>query len=609
MKSCSRKILELFYNAKHSGRVMKPDAIGRVGEDDDGLVIELTWRVIDGIIEEAKFRAFGNPNAIAITSLMTDNIIGKNIEEAMQMDESVITDNLDEFRPEYIEAYDMVHVAMVEAYNNYLKRQNRKSDAEQVRYVKVEREITEEEREAGLLHQVEDEVSMVEVVETERRGRGRPRKPVDENAVVEIGEKRGRGRPRKERPEGEIEVIGEKRGRGRPRKIVDESEIVVTEKRGRGRPRKPVDENAVVEIGEKRGRGRPRKDTLTLKKIEIVADNQNIQETVIEVTDDKTKFNIPNDFDAEATESLDNLIGPREESSKQNDFVENLIANKLIDEDDETFDADYDLFKSNIRNIFSGKETNSASYGTTRTHTTSSEMSDKNSNTVIQDIEEISATQNEEVGVDQNEVSIEEKRGRGRPRKEVDEIEVVDEGEKRGRGRPRKIVEEQDEKADHEKRGRGRPRVNPVSSITRSLNTPGGVPIRNNTQDIVFASKNVTTTNININVTKTTTTNEENESVSDYARNVNITSVQQNSSLSAPSELLKRQEIEVDDEVEIEPVQQTGIQFKDFDDDDFDDDMDEDFDEDIEEVEEDSEIKDEAPKGGIEDLLKALLGD
>ncbi|MBQ3502549.1 MAG: iron-sulfur cluster assembly scaffold protein, partial [Clostridia bacterium] len=259
MKSCSRKILELFYNAKHSGRVMKPDAIGRVGEDDDGLVIELTWRVIDGIIEEAKFRAFGNPNAIAITSLMTDNIIGKNIEEAMQMDESVITDNLDEFRPEYIEAYDMVHVAMVEAYNNYLKRQNRKSDAEQVRYVKVEREITEEEREAGLLHQVEDEVSMVEVVETERRGRGRPRKPVDENAVVEIGEKRGRGRPRKERPEGEIEVIGEKRGRGRPRKIVDESEIVVTEKRGRGRPRKPVDENAVVELCETRGRGRPRK--------------------------------------------------------------------------------------------------------------------------------------------------------------------------------------------------------------------------------------------------------------------------------------------------------------------------------------------------------------
>ena len=65
MKTCNRKILELFYNANHSGRVAKPDAIGRVGEDSDGLVIEITWRVVDGVIEDAKFRAFGNPNAIA----------------------------------------------------------------------------------------------------------------------------------------------------------------------------------------------------------------------------------------------------------------------------------------------------------------------------------------------------------------------------------------------------------------------------------------------------------------------------------------------------------------------------------------------------------------
>ena len=49
MKACNRKILELFYNAKHTGRITKPDAIGRVGEDSDGLVIEITWRIIDGV--------------------------------------------------------------------------------------------------------------------------------------------------------------------------------------------------------------------------------------------------------------------------------------------------------------------------------------------------------------------------------------------------------------------------------------------------------------------------------------------------------------------------------------------------------------------------------
>ena len=79
MKTCNRKILELFYNAKHTGRISKPDAVGRVGEDDEGLVIEISWRVVDGIIEDAKFRAFANPNAIAITSLMVDNIISKSV--------------------------------------------------------------------------------------------------------------------------------------------------------------------------------------------------------------------------------------------------------------------------------------------------------------------------------------------------------------------------------------------------------------------------------------------------------------------------------------------------------------------------------------------------
>ena len=103
MKTCNRKILELFYNAKHTGRITKPDAVARVGEDDEGLVIELTWRVIGGVIADAKFRAFANPNAIAITSLMVDNIIGKSVDEAMLIGEEVIIDNLGEFLPEYLE--------------------------------------------------------------------------------------------------------------------------------------------------------------------------------------------------------------------------------------------------------------------------------------------------------------------------------------------------------------------------------------------------------------------------------------------------------------------------------------------------------------------------
>ena len=62
------------------------------------------------------------------------------------------------------------------------------------------------------------------------------------------------------------------------------------------------------------------------------------------------------------------------------------------------------------------------------------------------------------------------------------------------------------------------------------------------------------------------------------------------------------------EEIEIEPVKNDGIAFKDIEDD-FDDFDEIENDDEIEDVEDGEEVKDEAPKGGIADLLKALLGD
>ena len=217
-------------------------------------------------------------------------------------------------------------------------------------------------------------------------------------------------------------------------------------------------------------------------------------------------------------------------------------------------------------------------------------------------------------------VEVGEKRGRGRPRKERPEGEEIVVGEKRGRGRPRKIVDETAVVEVGEKRGRGRPkkivietvesvseparRVDTVNSLTRSLSSPGGMPSFGGNQDIVFASKNVTTTNININVTKTTTSVDDNQSISnDYSKNVNYSSVQENSTISAPAEVLEQ-----DDEIEVEPAVElsSSKRYDDFDDD-FDDNAD--LEDEADDYVDDSHIKDEAPKGGIEDLLKALLDD
>ena len=552
MKTCNRKILELFYNAKHTGRISKPDAVARVGEDDEGLVIELTWRVIGGVIADAKFRAFANPNAIAITSLMVDNIIGKSVDEAILIGEEIIIDNLGEFRPEYLEAYDVVREAIHEAYNNYQKRQTRNVTTEVQEFDYEQYRAThdlDEDEEIDFI-KIQRELQTSETVEIgEKRGRGRPRKPVDPNAVVEVGEKRGRGRPRKEVDLNAIVEVGEKRGRGRPRKErpeVDETIEVV--KRGRGRPRKEVDPNAVIEVGEKRGRGRPKKEI---------------------------KYTFPNDLDEVINdEEIEQLI--MGDSARKTEPVKQIETTSILNEDDDIFESNYDLFKSNIRNILSGKEVESKNYKETNTEhvqkistlklendtNTLSVVDEKAEEAEIEDVV-ITSAQNTEIEIDNTEsqtvkrgrgrprkevdpnevVEVEEKRGRGRPRKEVGEEELANEGEKRGRGRPRKIVIEEVEEA--EKRGRGRPRLTPINSLTRSL-APTGLA-SHNTQDIVFASKNVTTTNININVTKTSTSVEGNKATSDdYSHSTTIS--QQKVEITVPNNKLE------DEEIEVEPV-------------------------------------------------------
>ena len=516
MKACNRKILELFYNAKHTGRISKPDAIGRVGEDDEGLVIELTWRVIGGIIAEAKFRAFANPNAIAITSLMVDNMIGKSVEDALSLGEEVIIDNLGEFLPEYLEVYDMVRECIAEAYNNYLKRQTRSEESVQFDYEQYRATHNIEEGQEIDVKQIQRE--LYGEVKVERRGR--PRKEVDPNAVVEVGEKRGRGRPRKEVNPDEIVEIGEKRGRGRPKKEV--------------RFNLPSDLDDVIEDEEL--------DSL--------------------INGNSSKSNIVEDT---------NLVEVEENAQiYTNDVTENVLEQNSAD----MFEADYDLFKSNIRNILSGKELSSKSYTHNSTISTNSEIENGQVTDNVTDT-------NVEVEAD-----TEIKRGRGRPRKEVDISQVEDDGEKRGRGRPRKIVIEEVED-DREKRGRGRPRLQPINSLTRSL-TPNSLLSHSN-QDIVFASKNVTTTNININVTKTSTSIDDNTATTnDYSHNTTIS--QQKVEVSLPKLENK------DEEIDIEPNKLNTVNnFKDFDDDDDEIDV--------------SDIKDEAPTGGIQDLLKALLDD
>ena len=81
----SDKVIDHFNNPRNVGSLDKNDpdvGTGIVGAPECGDVMRLQIKIRDGIIEEAKFKTFGCGSAIAASSLATEWIKGKSVEEA-----------------------------------------------------------------------------------------------------------------------------------------------------------------------------------------------------------------------------------------------------------------------------------------------------------------------------------------------------------------------------------------------------------------------------------------------------------------------------------------------------------------------------------------------
>ncbi|MFW3146394.1 MAG: iron-sulfur cluster assembly scaffold protein [Thermoplasmatota archaeon] len=78
----SKTVLEHFKNPRNVGELEDPDGKGTVGNPVCGDMMELTLKVVDGKIEDIKFRTFGCASAIATTSMLTELVKGMDIKEA-----------------------------------------------------------------------------------------------------------------------------------------------------------------------------------------------------------------------------------------------------------------------------------------------------------------------------------------------------------------------------------------------------------------------------------------------------------------------------------------------------------------------------------------------
>jgi nitrogen fixation NifU-like protein len=118
----SAKVMEHFMNPRNVGEIENADGVGEVGNPACGDMMRLYLKVEEGRIVEAKFRTFGCGAAIASSSMLTEMIKGKTLEEARAITNQHVADALDGLPPVKIHCSVMAEQAVKAALDDYGKK-------------------------------------------------------------------------------------------------------------------------------------------------------------------------------------------------------------------------------------------------------------------------------------------------------------------------------------------------------------------------------------------------------------------------------------------------------------------------------------------------------
>ena len=92
----SQKVMDYFMNPKNMGEIEDASGVGTVGNARCGDIMRMYLKINeDGIIEDVKFKTFGCGAAIATSSMATELVIGKTLEEALQVTNRAVAEALD----------------------------------------------------------------------------------------------------------------------------------------------------------------------------------------------------------------------------------------------------------------------------------------------------------------------------------------------------------------------------------------------------------------------------------------------------------------------------------------------------------------------------------
>lgn len=115
----NEKVMEIFSNPKNVGSIENANAIGTVGNASCGDIMKLYLLIKEGKIEDAKFETFGCAAAIVSSSVATEMIKGKTIDQALALKNSEIIDYLGGLPAQKIHCSVLAKEAIEEAIKYY----------------------------------------------------------------------------------------------------------------------------------------------------------------------------------------------------------------------------------------------------------------------------------------------------------------------------------------------------------------------------------------------------------------------------------------------------------------------------------------------------------
>jgi len=122
----SEKVMDHFTNPRNVGEIENADGVGEVGNAKCGDIMRIYLDVEGDIIKDVKFKTFGCGAAVATSSMVTEMVKGKTLDEAMVISNAAVAEALGGLPPAKMHCSNLAADALHAAIVDYREKQEKK---------------------------------------------------------------------------------------------------------------------------------------------------------------------------------------------------------------------------------------------------------------------------------------------------------------------------------------------------------------------------------------------------------------------------------------------------------------------------------------------------